>query len=158
VNRTGRPIPRLKGTIDLIFARAPVPAGGNPLPFQIFDGHRLVSIHDYLQARPDLFDLEQRMDWLATGPYGNRAGDIVMLSKSGPAPIANRYYFAAEPHYTWHGSADETDSRIPFVLAQVGGSGKRMRKIVQANVGQPPSEKDLPAVVRAIIQNHLDND
>jgi hypothetical protein len=160
VNSTGRPIPRLKGTIDLIFARAPVPAGGNPVPFQIFDGHRLVPIHDYLQAhpRPDLFDLEQRMDWLATGPYGNRAGDIVMLSKSAPAPIASRYYFAAEPHYTWHGSADETDSRIPFVLAQVGGSGKRMRKIVQANVGNPPSEKDLPAVVRAIIQNHLEND
>jgi hypothetical protein len=33
-----------------------------------------------------------------------------------------------------------------------------MRKIVQANVGNPPSEKDLSAVVRAIIQNHLEND
>jgi hypothetical protein len=160
VNRSGRPIPRLKGTIDLIFARAPVPAGANPLPFQIFDGHRLVPIHDYLQAhpRPDLIDLEQRMDWLATGPYGNRAGDILLMSKSGPGPIANRYYFAARPHYTWHGSADETDSRIPLVLAQVGGSGERMRKIVQANVGKPPSEKDFPAIVRAIIRDKSDDD
>jgi predicted AlkP superfamily pyrophosphatase or phosphodiesterase len=160
VNRTGRPIPRLKGTLDLIFARAPVPSGGNPLPLQIFDGHRLVPIKDYLEAhpRPDLLDLEQRMDWLATGPYGNRAGDILLMSKSGAMPIEKRYYFSAEPHYTWHGSADETDSRIPFVLVQAGGSGKRMRKIVQANVSNPPSEKDLPAIVRAIIQNHLDND
>jgi predicted AlkP superfamily pyrophosphatase or phosphodiesterase len=160
VNRSGRPIPRLKGTVDLVFARAPVPARGNPLPFQIFDGHRLVSISDYLLAhpRPDLLDLEQRMDWLGTGPYGNHAGDIVLMSKSGAMPINNRYYFAAEPHYTWHGSADETDSRIPLVLAQIGGSGERMRKIVQANVGKPPSEKDLPAIVRAIIRNHSDDD
>jgi len=60
-----------------------VPSGGNPLPLQIFDGHRLVPIKDYLEAhpRPDLLDLEQRMDWLATGPYGNRRGDILLMSK-----------------------------------------------------------------------------
>ena len=160
VNRSGRPIPRLKGTIDLIFARVPAPAGVNAAPFEIFDGRRLVPIHDYLQAhpRPDLLDLEQRIDWLSAGPYGNRAGDILLLAKSGAAPLNNRYYFSAEPHYTWHGSADELDSHVPLVLAKVGGSGERMRKLVQANVGKQPSEKDLTAIVRALFRNQSDDD
>src|SRR5262245_52268205 len=38
VNTTGEPIPQLKGTLDLIFAREPRPPGQNALPFQIFDG------------------------------------------------------------------------------------------------------------------------
>ncbi len=152
VNRTGRPFPRLKGTIDLIFARVPVAAGELATPFQIFDGRRLVPIGDYLRAhpRPDLVDLEQRMDWLSAGPYGNRAGDILLLSNSGGAPLDHRYYFAAETHYTWHGSADELDSHVPMVLIQIGGSGDQMRNVVQAHVGKPPSEKDLTPIVRSL--------
>ena len=38
VNTTGDPIPQLKGTLDLIFAREPRPPGLPALPFQIFDG------------------------------------------------------------------------------------------------------------------------
>jgi hypothetical protein len=90
------------------------------------------------------------MNWLGTGPYGNRAGDIVLLSKSGTSPIDRRYYFAAEPHYTWHGSADESDSYVPLVLIQVGGSGDSMRRIVRAEVGRQLSEKDLTPIVRAL--------
>jgi hypothetical protein len=118
VNRLGRPISRLKGTIDLIFARQPASASAPAAPFEIFDERRLVPINTYLKAhpRPDLVDLEERMNWLGAGPYGNRAGDIVLLSKSGASPIDQRYYFAAEPHYTWHGSADESDSYVPLVL------------------------------------------
>jgi hypothetical protein len=152
VNRTGRPISRLKGTIDLIFARKPASAGAPAPPFEIFDGRRLVPIRNYLKAhpRPDLVDLEERMNWLGTGPYGNRAGDIVLLSKSGTSPIDRRYYFAAEPHYTWHGSADESDSYVPLVLIQVGGSGDSMLRIVRAEVGRQLSEKDLTPIVRAL--------
>jgi len=154
VNRTGRPFARLKGTIDLIFSRVPVAAGHPAGPFEIFDGRRLVPIADYLQAhpRPDLVDLETRMNWLGAGPYGNRAGDIVLLAKSGNEPIEHRYYFAAETHYTWHGSADESDSNVPLVLIQAGGEGERMRKIVRDNAGNPLSEKDLTPIVRALFR------
>ncbi len=160
VNRTGRPSARLKGAIDLIFARVPSPAGKATMPFQIFDGRGLIPIGEYLKShpRPDLLDLEQRMDWLSAGPYGNRAGDILLLAKSGSVPINHRYYFAAESHYTWHGSADELDSRVPLVLAEVGGSGDRMRKIVRGRVGKQPSEKDLTAIVRALFRDESDDD
>jgi hypothetical protein len=78
----------------------------------------------------------------------------VLLSNSGGVPINDRYYFATETHYTWHGSADESDSHIPLVLIQVGGSGDRMREIVQESVGQQPSEKDLTPIVRALFRDH----
>jgi hypothetical protein len=159
VNRTGRPFARLKGTIDLIFTRMPAPAGKASPPFRIFDGHRLVPIGDHLKGhpRPDLVDLEERMDWLGAGPYGSRAGDIVLLANSGGVPIERRYYFAAETHYTWHGSADESDSHIPLVLIQAGGSGDRMREIMQGSIGKQPSEKDLTPIVRALFRNKNDD-
>jgi Type I phosphodiesterase / nucleotide pyrophosphatase len=160
VNRTGRPFARLKGTINLIFARMPSPPGKPQAPFEIFDGNRLVPIADYLDAhpRPDLLDLEQRMNWLSVGPYGDRAGDIVLLAKSGEVPINQRYYFAVDSHYSWHGSADASDSRVPLILIQVDGSGERMRKIVRSRVGQPPSEMDFGAIVRSLFHRREDDD
>ncbi|MBF6559273.1 MAG: alkaline phosphatase family protein [Candidatus Binataceae bacterium] len=153
VNRTGRPYPRLKGTIDLIFARVPVAHGTNAAPFEIYDGRRLVPIRDYLarHPRPDLIELDRRMRWLGAGPYGNRAGDIVLLARTGAGvPIERRYYFAVTPHYSWHGSADGLDSHIPFILAQEGGKGEKMRAIVQKATGGQVYEKDLTPVVRAV--------
>ena len=107
VNRTGTPIPRLKGIQDLIFARERTPAGQHPpRPFEIFDGKKLVPIYAYLKAhpRPDLLQLNERMRWVGVGPYGNRAGDIVLLARSGlTIPIEQRYYFSG-PYRSWHGS------------------------------------------------------
>src|SRR5271167_5030276 len=40
-NRTGRPAPMMKGTLDLIFARVPTAPGKDTLEYEIFDGHRL---------------------------------------------------------------------------------------------------------------------
>jgi hypothetical protein len=84
-NKTGKPVPQMKDTLDLIFARVPTPAGQPTMEYQIFDGHRLVPIREYLEAhpRPDLIDLDRRMQWLSAGPYGNRSGDILLLTKSG---------------------------------------------------------------------------
>jgi len=155
-NRWGRPVSKLKGTIDLIFARQPVGAGANALPYQIFDGRELVSIDDYLldHPRPDLIDLAQRMRWLSAGPYGNRAGDILLLARACTnLPIQDRYYFAAMTHYSWHGSACEQDGHIPFILAQVGGSGSQMKSIMQRFGGEAPSERALTPLVESLFKN-----
>lgn len=152
-NRVGRPIGKLKGTIDLIFARQPTTAGENALPYDIFDGHELVSIHDYLidHPRPDLPDLEERMRLLSEGPYGNRAGDILLLARACMnIPIQQRYYFAAMTHYSWHGSACDQDSHIPFILAQQGGSGEQMRSLLRKFGGDQPSERALTPLVRTL--------
>lgn len=156
-NRSGHPIAKLKGSLDLIFARHGVRQGQNSLPFEIFDGKRLIPIHDYLQKhpRPDLMDLEQRMNWLGAGPYGNLAGDIVLLPRACMnLPIEDRYVFAGMMHYTWHGSACEQDSHIPFILAKPNETGDAMRNIVADFGGESPSERELTPLVRSLFPQH----
>lgn len=154
-NRTGEIVPELKGTIDLIFSREPAPTNQAARPFQIFDGQRLVPIGEYLKRnpRPDLIDLERRMQWLAAGPYGHRAGDILLLAKAcTQLSIEQRFYFASIAHHTWHGSACEQDSRIPFILAQAGGNGERMRALMQKFAGEVPTELTMTPLVRELLK------
>ena len=152
-NRYGRPVAALKGKLDLIFSRQPTPSGTNSLPFEVFDGQELVPIDDYLSEnpRPDLPKLAQRMRWLSAGRYGNRAGDILLLPKACMnVSIDNRYYFAWMTHYSWHGSACEQDGHIPFILAQVNGSGQKMRSIMSKFGGAAPSEREMTPLVVSI--------
>jgi len=154
-NRTGDAVPELKGTIDLIFSRAPVPINQPAKPFEIFDGQRLVPIGEYLRNHPraDLIDLEKRMQWLGAGPFGHRAGDILLLAKAcTQLPIEQRFYFASVSHYTWHGSACAQDSRIPFILAQSDGSGERMRALMRKFAGETPTELSLTPLVRGLMR------
>jgi hypothetical protein len=152
-NRHGRPVAALKGKLDLIFSRQPMPAGTKALPFEVFDGEELAPIDEYLSEhpRPDLPELAERMRWLSAGPYGNRAGDILLLPKACMnVPIENRYYFAEMTHYSWHGSACEQDGHIPFILAQANGSGQKMRSIMNKFGGPSPSERKMTPLVVSI--------
>jgi hypothetical protein len=103
--------------------------------------------------RPDLPDLAQRMEWLSAGPYGDRAGDILLLPKACmDISIQARYYFSDVTHYSWHGSACEQDGHIPFILGQVGGSGVKMRSILRKFGGASASEKELTPLVRYLFE------
>ncbi len=155
-NRIGRPIPRLRHTIDLIFARVPVPPGEPTHPFEIYDGRRLVPIPRYLARhhRPDLVDLDQRMRWLGEGPEGGNAGDIILLSRaSADIPMHDRYYFSSPTHrhYTYHGSANTLDSHIPFILAKSSASGEELRRKFQSVTGEPSYELELTPLVLSIL-------
>lgn len=152
-SKFGHPVARLKGTMDLIFSRQPAALGEDARPYEVFDGRSLVPIRDYLKRHPrrDLVDLDQRMKWLSAGRFGNRAGDILLLSKACTnLPIEDRYFFAEITHYSWHGSACEQDGHIPFILAQVNGSGGQMRSIMSRFGGASPSERQLTPLVRSL--------
>ena len=136
-NKTGRPVQSMKDTLDLIFARVPTPPGKDTLEYEIFDGHRLVPIWEYLirHPRPDLVQLDRRMQWLSAGPYGNRSGDILLLSRSGlNQPIQDRYYFSA-PYHSWHGSASVQDSHIPLIVARKDYPGAKLKQLVDKVAG-----------------------
>ena len=153
-NKTGRPNPYMKGKLDLIFARVPTPPGKDTNEFEIFDGHGLVPIWEYLlfHPRPDLIQLNRRMRWLSVGPCGNRSGDILLLTKSGlNRPIKDRYYFSG-PYHSWHGSASPQDSYIPLIVARENYSGEKLKKIVDKAIGpEPPSHLSLVPMVLGLL-------
>jgi hypothetical protein len=152
-NRLGAGVPGLQGTLDLILARQPRPTTEDALPFQVWDGEALVDIGDYLtrDPRPDLLDFERRMHALAAGPYGHRAGDVLLLARSGSArPIEERFYFSGR-YRSWHGSPDSQDSLIPLVIAHGREDGRALRARVEAAVGAEPNQEDIAALILALL-------
>ena len=85
---------------------------------------------------PDLIDLATRLEGLGAGPFGHRAGDVLLLARSGARrPIDDRFYFSGR-YRSWHGSPDEQDSRIPLIVAHAGTGGADLRAIVDAVTGE----------------------
>ncbi|MBR9990134.1 MAG: alkaline phosphatase family protein [Gemmatimonadetes bacterium] len=152
-NRTGALVPAMRGTLDLIFAREPRPTSQDALPFEVWDGEALVSVEEYLAAnpRPDLVALAERLHGLGAGPHGHRAGDVLLLARSGGSrPIEDRFYFSGR-YRSWHGSPDEQDSRIPLIVARSGSSGGAIRDLVRPVVGDSPSQLGLVPLIEALL-------
>ncbi len=152
-NQTGERFSALAGTLDLVFARKPAAVGQDAQEYEIYDGSRLVPIADYLRKhpRPDLIQLDRRMRWLSAGPYGQRAGDVLLLAKSGLGrPIADRYYFSS-PYHSQHGSASQQDSHIVLILAHPGLPGEQLRERFTKIAGDKPSQLHLAPFVRMLL-------
>ena len=110
-------------------------------------------IWEYLirHPRPDLIKLDKRMEWLSAGPYGNRSGDILLLTRSGlNNPIQNRYYFSG-PYHSWHGSASPQDSHIPLIVARKDYPSAKLKRMVDKAAGPVPSHLSLVPIVRALL-------
>lgn len=153
-NRTGAGVPALRGTLDLILAREPRATDEDALPFEVWDGEQLVPVGEYLAAnpRPELLQLEMRLRGLASGPYGHRAGDVLLLARTGSErPIGERFYFSGEYH-SWHGSPTAQDSRIPLVVARAGRSGAEIRSAVRSAIGENPSQLDIARLIRSLLR------
>ncbi|HSJ06969.1 MAG TPA: alkaline phosphatase family protein [Longimicrobiales bacterium] len=153
-NRSGASAPGMMNTLDLILAREPRPPGTDALPFQVWDGDRLVPVADYLRQhpRPDLLDLERRLHDLSAGPFGHRAGDVLLLARSGSdRPIEDRFYFSTE-YRSWHGSPSQQDSRIPLVVTRRSMAGAAIRETVRTAVGDGPSQIDIVNLVLRLLR------
>ena len=152
--RTGAGVPALRGAIDLVFARPPRAPGQDALPFQVFDGQRLVPIAAYLAAnpRPELLDLERRLQGLAAGPYGHRAGDVLLLARTGMhLPPRERFYFSSSNH-SWHGSPTLQDGEIPLLVAHPGMTGDAVRARVRRAVGERPDQLSVTPLILDLLR------
>ena len=139
----------LSGTLDLVLARASDPTGRTSPPFRVLYRDRLVPVADYLRQspRPDLVDFERRLGWLTDGPLGHRAGDILLLTKTGEdRPIEDRFYFGS-PRRSAHGGASPDQSYISLLLARAGASGAELRETVRRSVGASPTQLDVTPLV-----------
>jgi hypothetical protein len=149
----GALVPTLRGALDLVLVRPPQRPGEPPGPYQVYEGGRLVPIPAWLAAnpRPDLLDLDRRIQALATGPHGARAGDVLLLTRSGlERPLEQRYYFSGL-YKSWHGSPTAQDSRIAFVVANPGVPGEEIRQRVRAVAGDRVDQLDVAAVVLRLL-------
>ncbi len=152
-NEEGDPIPGLKGTLDLIFTREPKAPGEDALPFKVFDGRRLLPVAQYLarHPRPDLLRLAERLEGLAAGPYGHRAGDVLLLARSGLGrPIEERFYFSG-PYQSWHGSPEAQDSKILIAVARTGSTAAELERLMRRVLGDRPSQLGVVELVRALL-------
>ncbi|MDQ3034790.1 MAG: alkaline phosphatase family protein [Myxococcota bacterium] len=150
--RGERALGGLAGAIDLIFAREPRAIGQDALPYEVWDGEQLVPVREWLAAnpRPDLLELADRMDALSAGPHGHRAGDVLLLARSGlDRPIEERFYFSG-PYRSWHGSPAASDSRITFAVARASQDGAAIRTRVRESIGERPSQLDVADLILAL--------
>ncbi len=154
--RSGIGAAKLEGAIDLIFARESrglEPAG----PFKVWNGKVLVPVGEYLAAnpRPDLKDLEQRLEALGVGRYGHRSGDVMLLSRYREQdPESERYYFSSR-YRSWHGSPSRQDSEILFVLAQPASTGAALRARMHAAIGARPSQLDVTPLILELLDRNV---
>lgn len=157
-NALGWPVPELRGTLDLILARRPVPPGEPARPFEVYDGQKLVPIERYVteHGRADLVDLDRRMRQLAHGPYGYRAGDVILMTKSGLGRRINDRYYFSKPYRAWHGSAHEEDSMITFTVAHPTRSGAALRRSVREVAGEHLDVLDVTPLVLKLLGKQTD--
>jgi hypothetical protein len=150
-NRTGAGVPALRDALDLIMVRVPDGRGGAAI--EVFDGTTLVPLGEHLarRPRPDLLRFEERMAGLVNGPFGDRAGDILLLARSGEhEPIERRFYFS-NVYRSWHGSPHAQDSRIPLIVARTDMTGARIRAVARGVLGEAPSQLGVTPLVLALL-------
>jgi hypothetical protein len=92
------------------------------------------------------------MNWLSEGPYGDRAGDIVLITKASMSlPIQERYYFSYVSYFAWHGSLTLQDGHIPLIVAKSDVSGQQLKRTVEKVVADPPSALDVTPLIESLL-------
>ncbi len=138
-------------TLDLVLVRSQQP-GSAELEVYVGDG-KTQPIGAYLAAhpRPAYVAVEDRLRELAVGPYGNHAGDLVLLTRSGnEAGIENRYYFSNH-YYSWHGGLGRADSEIPLIVAHPRKTTAELGAIVREIAGERSDATDVAPLITKLL-------
>jgi hypothetical protein len=156
-NLDGSLAPGMKGTLDLVLTRKPVPVPEKDLPFEVYVGNgKTESLEAYLRAHPHptYAALASRSRDLAVGPHGERAGDVLLIAHNGDRDRPEeRYYFAA-PYHSWHGSPSLQDSSIPLIVANPKKSTAELESTVRPYLGSQPRAQDVGALLVGLREGH----
>ena len=112
--------PSMKGTLDMVLTRRPVATAETDRPFEVYVGKgRTVPIEEYLAKHPHAtyVAMAARLNQLAVGPHGERAGDVLLLAHNGDREKREDRYYFAHPYHSWHGSPSRRDSELPLIVA-----------------------------------------
>ena len=137
--------PGMRGTIDLVLARRPRAIGDDDVPFQVYlGGGKMEDVGRYLERHPhpEYPHFERRLRELATGAHGERAGDIMLISKFVARDPSRRYYFGHELR-SQHGGPSRKESEVPFVLAHPRMTRAELARIADRAFGGAPTLSDV---------------
>jgi predicted AlkP superfamily pyrophosphatase or phosphodiesterase len=159
-SREGVIAPELKGTIDLVLVRKPRPVDQIDAPFEVYVGDgKTVPVDVYMadHPHPTYVDFAERLDDLAVGVHGERAGDILLLAHDGDEHHAeDRYYFAGLYH-SWHGSPSRGDSEVPLIVANKHHDAAQIGTWVKHVIGPNPRLQKVTDVLIGLREGGLGN-
>jgi len=152
-NLDGKLAPRMRGKLDMIFVREPKPYPEVDLPFQVYVGRgRTIAIDDYLREvpHPTYVALAERMEELAVGKHGERAGDILLLAHNGDRDRPEGRYYFSRPLRSWHGSPSKLDSEIPLIVAHRDHDAASIHAWVAPLLGDRPFQRKITDIIMKI--------
>jgi predicted AlkP superfamily pyrophosphatase or phosphodiesterase len=152
-NERGKYVPDMKGTLDMVLTRKPRPFASVDAPFQVYiGGGRLQPIAQYLASHPHptYVQLEKRLEALAVGPAGERAGDVLLIACNGEKDTPEERYYFSSRYRSWHGSPSKQDSEIPLIVAHPRQSSAELGHKVKAVLGHEPFQEKFSDVLIAL--------
>lgn len=149
-DRSGKLVPEMKGTLDMVLVREPKAPEEVDEPFRVYVGEgRTQALSDYLaeHPHPHYVALETRLRDLAVGPVGEHAGDVLLIARNGTEQDADgRYYFSGEYH-SWHGSPSRRDSEVPLIVAHHEKSREQLSAVVSSVLGDTPRQQKVAELI-----------
>jgi len=131
----------MRGALDLVLVRRPRPYREIDLPFEVYLGNgRTESLEAFLQHEPrsTYVACSGRLRDLAVGRYGERAGDVLLLTNVNDDSTGPRRYFGTTLYRSGHGSPTAQDSQVPLIVAHPHHSAAALRTKVQSALGPMP--------------------
>lgn len=119
-------------------------------PFEVYIGNgKTMPIGDYLHAHPhpNYADVERRLEELAVGTYGERAGDILLIAHDGDRDRPEERYYFAEKYRSRHGSPSKQDFEIPLIVAHHHRSSASIATWVKRILGDGPYQRKLTDIM-----------
>lgn len=131
----------MRGTLDLILVRRPVPWHEPAQPFEVYQGNgRSEPLQKFLRQhpRPQWLAFERRLREMTEGPQGHRAGDLILMAHWGQGKSSKGRYYFSHPMQSAHGGPSRADSEIPLILAHPRLGTRQLGDIVNARLGNAP--------------------
>lgn len=143
-DRDGQLVPEMRDTLDMVLVRTRESDAAEGDIFEVYVGNgETQPIADYLEAHPhpNYVRVSARIQELARGPYGDRAGDVILIAHNGDRDDPNERYYFASLYQSWHGSPSHRDSDIPLIVAHRDKSRGELKASVDEVFGGLTSQR-----------------
>jgi hypothetical protein len=152
-NETGELAAGMRGALDMILVRKPKPVAEIDLPFEVYVGDgKTLPLDTYLEQHPHptYVDVARRLEELAVGRHGERAGDLLLLAHNGDRERPEDRYYFAKPFRSWHGSPSRQDSEVPLIVANPKRTAEAIHTWVGAVLGDRPYQRKIADIIMGL--------